>query len=543
MLLKSRYDWLEARWPDLVRLIRRQARRHEKAVDFAQAIRVGDRIDAARLLDLGAPRCGLRQSDIASRNMTRKHLLQGLIKWSTRDRWADRFEQVLEDHLLPACDETGLEIDAIAATVGEDLFMSTVWACAFEDFLTREFDDGGNAIDDYLKRRGWKETASVRAYMAALRNSAMSLYEVSDIVPGTSFRARDLIRAGEPLLISERSATRALKPWDRIAARVVQVGSQTRIGGGVLAFKHETSEAFIEAVHNFEKLGNEKLSDQQRRKLAEAIGQDFDEAAIADLSPTERLQAINPMFTSFWLIDVINRTGAPESPDLRNAEGDEMVLCEVRYPLAAGATDADIGAALEECPEFRRASATSWNWVSQEKPAAAPDADEHPQGSLRFETWREDGALVLGHLELEDEALVLSVNSRKRSDLGRALLSGILGRRVRRPSVKTESFEQIMAMRDVAEPQEFVIPEEERSAIIHDQMDRHYRRVLDGPVPALGGQTPRAAAKTESGRVKVAQWLKIMENRTAKSGEHNSAMASYNFSWLWTELGVSELRR
>jgi hypothetical protein len=35
----------------------------------------------------------------------------------------------------------------------------------------------------------------------------------------------------------------------------------------------------------------------------------------------------------------------------------------------------------------------------------------------------------------------------------------------------------------------------------------------------------------------------LMENRTAKSGEHNSAMASYNFSWLWTELGISELRR
>jgi hypothetical protein len=475
--------------------------------------------------------------------MASKHLLQGLIKWSTRDRWADRFEQVLEDHLLPTCDETGLEIDNIVATVGEDLFMSTVWACAFEDFLTREFDDGGNAIDDYLKRRGWKETASVRAYMAALRNSTMSLYEVSDIVPGTSFRARDLIRAGEPLLISERSATRALKPWDRIAARVVQVGSKTQIGGGVLAFEHETSEAFIEAVRGFETLGNEKLSDKQKRKLAEAIGQDFDEAAIADLSPTERLQAINPMFTTFWLLDLIDRTDAPEIPDLRNAEGDELILCEVRYPLAAGTTGEDIGGALEECPELRRASATSWNWVSQQKPAAAPDADENSQGSLRFETWREDGALVLGHLELEDETLVLSVNSRNRSDLGRALLSGILGRRIGQPSVKTESVEQIMAKRDVAEPQELAIPEEEHSAIIHDQMDRHYRSVLNEPVPALGGQTPRAAAKTESGRVKVAEWLKMMENRTAKSGEHNSAMASYNFSWLWTELGISELRR
>jgi hypothetical protein len=74
-------------------------------------------------------------------------------------------------------------------------------------------------------------------------------------------------------------------------------------------------------------------------------------------------------------------------------------------------------------------------------------------------------------------------------------------------------------------------------------MDRHYRGVLDQPVPMLGGGTPRAAIKTDSGRIKVAEWLKMMEDRTAKSGDHNSAMASYDFSWLWTELGVNELRR
>ena len=112
----------------------------------------------------------------------------------------------------------------------------------------------------------------------------------------------------------------------------------------------------------------------------------------------KRLRAINPMFTTFWLLDLIDRTDAPEIPHLRYAEGDELILCEVRYPLAAGTTDEDIGAALEECPEFRRAGETSWNWVSQEKPAAASDADAHSQGSLSIESWHEDGALVRGHL-------------------------------------------------------------------------------------------------------------------------------------------------
>ncbi|MDP3076036.1 hypothetical protein [Bradyrhizobium sp.] len=59
----------------------------------------------------------------------------------------------------------------------------------------------------------------------------------------------------------------------------------------------------------------------------------------------------------------------------------------------------------------------------------------------------------------------------------------------------------------------------------------------------LGGETPRAAVKTASGRLKVAEWLKLIENKTAMAGDSNSAMASYDFSWLWAELGISELRR
>jgi len=470
--------------------------------------------------------------------MASKHTLEGLIKWSLRDRWADRFEQILEDHLMPACEESGLETDDVVSAIGEDLFMSTVWACAFEDFLTREFGDGENAVDDYLKRRGWKEPASVRTYMAALRNSTMSLYEVSDVVRGTSFRARDLIRGGEPVLISERSATRTLKSWDRIGARVVRVGSQTQICGGVLAFGHETSEIVIESVRKFEALG-----DEEKRELAEANGQDLDATAIDDLSPTERLRAMSPMFTSFWLVDAIEQVVAPEIPDLRNAEGDELVLCEVCYPLAAGTTAKDIRGILKARPEFCSTSTTSWSWISREKPVPASRAGEHSQQSLTFETWNEDGALVLGNVKLDNSDIVLSVNSRQRSDLGRALLSGILGRRVGQPSVKTESVEQIMASHSTAEPQEFDIPEAERCAIIHDQMTRHYRSVLDEPVPVLGGETPRATVKTASGRIEVAKWLKMMENQTAKSGDHNSAMASYDFSWLWTELGISELRR
>jgi len=72
----------------------------------------------------------------------------------------------------------------------------TLWGCVFEDFLSRDLPGDRNMVDDYLKRRGYKESASAKAYMKAIRNAVMSLYEVSDIVPGRSSRE---ILGAEPI--------------------------------------------------------------------------------------------------------------------------------------------------------------------------------------------------------------------------------------------------------------------------------------------------------------------------------------------------------
>jgi hypothetical protein len=182
--------------------------------------------------------------------VTNARSLQGLMTWLTRAEWGDWFAEVYDHHLLPACRRTGFDAEEVMAILGESWFMTTVWGCAFEDFLTREGADGRNIVDDYLKRRGWKESASARAYMSALRTSVMSVYEVSDIVRDTSFRARDLVRGGEPILISERSATRSLKQWDRIATRVVRIGSQMLISGAVLPYDREASEKVLKLLRN-----------------------------------------------------------------------------------------------------------------------------------------------------------------------------------------------------------------------------------------------------------------------------------------------------
>jgi hypothetical protein len=474
-----------------------------------------------------------------ARTVTSARSLQGLMKWLTRADWRDRFAEVYDHHLLPTCRRTGLDAEEVIAILGEHWFMTTVWGCAFEDFLTRESVDGRNIVDDYLKRRGWKEGASARAYMSALRGSVMSFYEVSDIVRDTSFRARDLVRGGEPVLISERLATRSLKQWDRIATRVVQIGSQMLISGVVLLYERETSEKVLKLLRNAA-----KRTDKAQQRLADLVRRDVNDPAIVNaFSQTALLRAAAPMITTVWLIDTIDRATAPQIPEVRNAEGDELLFCTVHYPFAPGAAADDIRLALSRCPELRQENATFWNWIGPRRPAKPLGGPTQSLKSQTFSTSLDNGSLVLGTVELKDKELILSVNSPARSERGRALLSEVLGGLVVQPLVEIQTLEQCMATRDPAPPPPLNLSEEERRTIIRDGLDRHYRDLLDQPIPALGNKSPRAAVKTAKGRAKVVDWLKTLENHTAKFAGSNDEMATYNFTWLWTELGVNELRR
>jgi hypothetical protein len=471
--------------------------------------------------------------------MTGAHSLQGLMKWLTREQWRDRFAEVYGDHLAPSCDQIDLDVDEIIAILGKDWFMSTVWGCAFEDFLTQEFEDGANIVDDYLKRRGWKEDASTRIYMAALRTSVMSLYEVSDIVRETSFRARDLVRGGEPVLISERSATRSLKPWDRIATRVVQVGSKTQISGAILPFDRDLSEQLLRLLRKLA-----KRAGQERQKLADQVGVGVDHPTIASgLSQTAVLRAEAPTITTLWLIDAIESALSPRIPEVRNAEGDEILFCTAHYPLAVGTTADDIRSALARRPEFCQENATFWNWIKLGKPGVAFGKKRRPPQSHAFITTLGDGSLVLGNVELTEKTLVLSVNSRARCERGRALFSVTLGGLVGRPLIEVQAIEPLAATPASMAAPKPDISEQERLAILRDSMDRHYRNLLDQPIPALGNKSPRAAVRTAKGRIKVVDWLKTLENYSAGAKARDQTIANYSFGWLWTELGVEEFRR
>lgn len=451
--------------------------------------------------------------------MKSDHDLSGLFQYAAKDDWSDCLEEALGDHFGPAMIEFDLEHEEIVDLLGEHWAM-TLWGCAFEDLLTLEFEpDGANIADDYLKRRGWKETPGARAYIRALRTAVMSLYEVSEVNPGRSFLARDLIRGGEPVLVSEKSATQTLKAWDRIAARIVPIGAKRILAGGLLPFTMEAADSLIDGLR--------KAEGKRSRRAKLAIDDDT-------------LRGLAHLFTTAWLFDVLPKALGRDAPRLHNSDGDEVVFHKVRFPVAAKATLKAVAAKLDAMTDLQKENAGFWNWLGG-RSTGRPQGDGAPN-ALHWNVTMEDGTVVLGNIELKDRAVLLSVNSAARAAQGTAMLQGVLANLVRAPLTEIQTIDQVRESAADAPPIED-IPLEVATGLVHAMLDKQYRAVLDEPVPMLGDRSPRQAACTPTSREKLVTWLKFLENRSGNQTDPTDPMATYDFGWLWRELGVENLRR
>ncbi|WP_287176817.1 hypothetical protein [Mesorhizobium sp.] len=156
-----------------------------------------------------------------------------------------------------------------------------------------------------------------------------------------------------------------------------------------------------------------------------------------------------------------------------------------------------------------------------------------------------NGLRVLGNVELKGGFLCLSANSAERAEKGTALIQRALGDLVRTPLTEIRTIQQMMAERPAKDGRtpSSEMPPELAEQVVHEYLDQHYRETLDQPVQMLGGKTPRQAVKTKTGRQKVAEWLKYLENQTARQPDRANPMAAYSFESMWTELDVRDLRR
>lgn len=440
---------------------------------------------------------------MSARNDTDK-AIANLLKWAARPEWSGVQAEVVGAHIGPVCDKFGIGADALAVEIAD--YNGMLYGIMFEDFASRRFPDGRNLIDDYLQRRAWREGPAGRRYLQQLRDSVLSLYEVVDVAPGRHCDLRDLVRGGDTLRVHEKAGTQNLAKWDRIAARVLAGEGKRMFSGGILPFGHEIAQALLKMLNTVRK--------KSKKELVAALGA----SAGVEAVDRELLEVSCPAFTQLWLADTLQRLRAP-LPDIVNRDGERLQFTETRFAFDE-MNRAVIAQRLDAADAWARdAEAPVWHWLT---PADTGTA----------------GSALLGSLELARDRLTLTTNSMERAESGKALLARLLGELVGPPLTAVQTVEQLLAERgttpgrggDAADAPESA----ELQRITRRHLDDHYRRALDEPIPMLNNKTPRACAKSKSGRERVIEWLKYLENQE----RHRAAgdRPPYDFGWIWDEL-------
>ncbi len=458
--------------------------------------------------------------------------ISNLVKWSTREEWAPIREQVFAEHFDPVCDRLNVTEEEFVDLLGDGFDM--VFGFAIEDFFTARFGDEGemNVIDDYLKRRGWREKVPAKRYLEALRDSVPSLYEVVDLDPGHSMTVRDLVLGGDPVTVEEKLGSESAARWDRIAGRLVTINNQAYFTGGLLLLPHDVASAVLSGIEEMVKRLKKELRNEAKKQGAPAI-KERDAREVLLFSAAPRL------FTQAWLADTLDRALAP-MPEIRNTDGDEIVFSEVRFLIIGD--DTKIVAVLDGIDGFERNKPDGLRWTWHGRGSPSQRMSPNRQEGLTLGSEDEAGRTSLGNVEIIGDVLVLSTNSRERAETGRDLLASHLGKLVGRPLTSHQDLEKMLKDRPESAPTEPDLPPKMAEQAIRSYLDDHYRRALDDPLPILDGKTPRQAVRSKKGRAQVVAWLKYLENGEARRAA-GQGQAPYDLTWMWEELGVLDQRK
>jgi hypothetical protein len=199
-------------------------------------------------------------------------------------------------------------------------------------------------------------------------------------------------------------------------------------------------------------------------------------------------------------------------PDLRNTDGHPLLLTTDHFdvgPVDRAAVEAAL-AGLED--------------------AESPEPDDDPPA---FHFLRSGNPInrgmentVIGRAWLGDGRLHVETNSRERADALRARIEAACGERIRHRAREHTDPLSAKAPRGRPVPP----PPPEAQQFLLELRRRHYEGWADEPIPALGGRTPREAARSTAGREAVDTLLKEMENHEQR------AAGGFDFTVLRREL-------
>ena len=364
----------------------------------------------------------------------------------------------------------------------------------------------------YLRAHGPHLPAAETRVLRAGAEAPLSFMVVTSVEAGQSVDLRDIM-TGDVHQVTERSASTGLRTGHVLLTRVIADGDLAIMSGmGPFPLFPPTHQTVI----------------------------NYRESILRPRGPVNRasVKAAVPEILALYH-RLVHEALHPALPRLQNTDGDPLAPATLEFKVRCSVGEA-----------FDRLKVLS----------LANDDDELLEGA----SWSDTGELIgvelvwskrgntlhrhwdnttLGNLVLSPGGLSVSVNSTKRARKIRRLVEKHLGDAVLFQRETTESIEALLEAAqhggghgDLAEAGPPIEDTPEGRNMLKEMSRRHWEAWVDQKIPALGGVTPREAAKTPLGRERLEVLLAEYAGRHEAAGPRNPFEP--DVAWLRERLGL-----
>ena len=391
----------------------------------------------------------------------------------------------------------------------------------FIDWLIHDYrleKHGKPIVRLFLESRP-KLPAEEMAILQGWQDTNISVFQAKEIRPGEGVLLEDIFSHDETF-ISDVALSRNIRQWGLVATRTFKVLDEWQAA----SVGNADYPRFKEDIYDFV---TGCFADYQSS---------FPEATIKDF-----LKSQGHLINHYYL----TRSSGPNNlPQILTSSGEDVVFREAVYDIKDIDRIVDM---LEMADDFEsteweldekdRMVSASFDWLQRGQSIGVAKKGKST-GDVELRSFFTEGPgepafLVLGNLKLKPNRVILSVMGDKRFELGKARLQEILGNQIKHRIDTVKSMEAVMAERREPIPQGEDIPQEVKTQIMKDILDRHYREWMDISIPALKGKTPREAAGLEDHHHLLEDLLRQLEHSNSGISED----VEYDITWVRKELG------
>lgn len=376
--------------------------------------------------------------------------------------WSECFRQLEVELINPVAEKLGMDFDDVLEALLEGPYQGDAYGYIFEEVVTCDWNNQGSAIDEYLKKRGWREGPHGKKYLRALSVADIGIWKTTEVSPGEWVEVCN--GQGKPKRVYEKAASEQMTIGQYVAARVLRIDKKRFFSGVILPlteYQADRIQQAIDAVTPATKALYQEMLDEK------AIESFTDEELKQDIEHGEIEARCNTTF-ALWAETVLETDFTP-APEIRNTDDEAIVMTKHQMKITGDVKR--VHKILDQ--HFETAQTGEWVWLN-------------------------DQQKLIATIRLKPEKLELETNSVERGERGLVRLKEILGDAISNPIGVHETLEQAMLNQPANGPATKSHEELQNHPQVKEQLEqylqKHYRDSLDQSIPMLNDMTPRECA-------------------------------------------------